>query len=148
MIEFGRFTVSGEHEGAIGDMPIVLLPHELGQAYPWWSDDTRAMLDAFPFTLSGLRVCDFGSGASAILGVAMWQLGAAHVTCVERYAELREVAERTLALNGVEGEVVAATEGGFDFIAANVGDDELVEGLQRAAPHGIGTGQGGRLIRW
>jgi predicted nicotinamide N-methyase len=143
-VQIGSFTVVGEHEEGPG---IRLLPHTHGDAYPWWSESTRNVLDALrPEDVAGKRVLDFGCGASAILGLAAASLGAALVAYAESHPALWAIAQRQIEANGWP--VVADDGGTADFILANLGDAVAVGELSRRSLHGLGTDKEGQVIRW
>lgn len=144
MFQLGRFTVFGEHEEGEG---IRLLPHTHGNAYPWWSESTRNVLEALTEAdVAGKRVLDLGCGASAILALAMAQLGAASVAIAERDPELMAIAQSQLAANRLP---VLVDDGGvYDFIVANLGDALAVGEISTRSQHGIGTDRDGGIIRW
>ena len=139
----GQFTVLGEHEDGDG---VRLLPHTHGNAYPWWSESTRNVLEALTEAdVKGKRVLDYGAGASAILGLCAASLGA-HVDYAETDGELMAIAERQIKANGHAAN--RDTGKRYDFVLANLGDAEAVGKVSKRAPHGLGTDKDGAVIRW
>ncbi|MDQ3855895.1 MAG: 50S ribosomal protein L11 methyltransferase [Chloroflexota bacterium] len=107
---------------------------------------TRLCLRAIEEELEpGARTLDLGSG-SGILTVALAKLGASEVVAVDTDPVAVDATRATALRNGVEGRVRAglgsleATEGTFDFIAANIIAGvivQLAEGLaSRLSPGG------------
>lgn len=146
MLTIGGFPIVGLDEEEEG---IRLVPHTHGDAYPWWSDTTKRVLEVLlPDDVMGKTVVDFGCGASAILGLAAnWQ-DAASVTFVENHAELAQIAQQQLEANGISGKVLAETHDSYDFMLANLGNALDVGEASKLAAHGIGTDEQGEVIRW
>lgn len=146
MYEIGRFAVIGEHEPEpIGFLPIRILPHSHYMAFPWWDDTTKAVLEVMAEDVKpGMRVLDFGCGASAILSLAAKALGATPYP-VEIHPEIA-----MLASAQVQGVMVLTHPGEseYDYVVANVGDAVLVGEVSNLAPHGVGTDAAGELVRW
>ncbi len=146
MYEIGRFAVIGEHEPEpVGFLPIRLRPLNHHAAYPWWSETTQAMLRELPDLVTpGMRVLDFGCGATAILSLAVIALGAMPYP-VEIHPEIAALAGEQLGEPPVPA---SPTLSAYDFALANVGDAALVGEVSRLAPHGLGTDKDGELVRW
>lgn len=62
--EIGKFAVLADGEECPdGFLAIRMSPHSHYAAYPWWSEPTRAVLEAMPEAISpGMDVLDFGCG--------------------------------------------------------------------------------------
>ena len=143
-VTIGAFTILGEHEQGEG---IHLLPHTHGNAYPWWSESTRNVLEALTAAdVAGKRVLDFGCGASAILGLCAASLGAKSVDYAEQDAELWAIAKNIVRRNSHAPSPDTGKR--YDFILANLGDAEQVGKVSVRSEHGIGTDRDGAVIRW
>lgn len=148
MFRIGLVAVYGEHEADPGGLSVLILPHAIPGAYPWWSESTASVIESLrPEDVAGKKVLDFGCGASAILALVMAKMGAT-VTACEIHPIYAAEAERQIAANDFSIPVKAKVTGKFDFAVANVGDAVLVGQVSRLAKHGIGTDQQGELIRW
>jgi len=143
-VVIGQFTIIGEHEEGEG---IRLLPHTHGNAYPWWSESTRNVLESLTVEdVKGKRVLDFGCGASAILGLAAASLSAKSVDYAERDVELWAIAKTIVRRNAHSPSPDTGKR--YDFILANLGDAEQVGKVSVRSEHGIGTDKDGAVIRW
>ena len=146
----GGFTILADGEKPPArSLGLTLLPFTDSAPHPWWSADTRALLEELPSLVTpGMRVLDFGCGAWAVLSLAVARLGATPFP-VEINSELARHAEACLAANGLECPVPPAPDQErYDYAIANVGDAPLVEAVAALAEHGIGTARDGSTIRW
>lgn len=148
-VPLGRFTVCGIEEPESGEYPIRLLPHVHGNAFPFWSESTSNILDALTVEdVKGKRVLDFGAGASGILGIAAWKLGAKHIDFVERDRELAPILTAQAAANKLTSRIMFSTTEHYDFALVNLGNAVEVGKVSQLAEHGIGTDEQGEVLRW
>lgn len=144
MYELGRFTILGQSEKGVG---IRLLPCEHLDAYPFWNESTRTVLDAFSDAdVANKRVLDFGCGPWAILGLCAKFAGAKEVRYAEKNAELWRYAKKTIESN--HQTPLRDNGSQYDFVFANVGDDSVLAEAQARGSHGIGTNSKGEIVQW
>lgn len=151
MFEIGDFRIYGVAEEGARDDPqgIVLTPYEVN-AYPWWADSTKALLGGMAeMDFENATVLDFGTGASCILALAAYRLGAKKVVAYDVVEEYVEIARQQVAANEFPITVVSEDDGNsYDIILANIGDAHLVGQLSKRGKHGIGSSKDGEILRW
>lgn len=141
-----QWAVCGLHETEVdvGERyRIVLAPHPAAYGFGDQLETREHLAATAEHVKPGDYVADVGSG-TGILAVAAAKLGAT-VIAFEEVAELRELAERNIAANGVEvtmrGRWPEDWDGEqFDYVLANLGDVPLMDEVGQMGGEVIGRG--------
>lgn len=148
MYKMGGFTIYGDHEDDPGGLSIKLFPYTI-MSYPWWSESTQKVLtEMHKLPIKGATVLDLGCGASAILTLAAYALGADKVVACENNSIQANVAAKQIEGKENISLLYEDTDEKYDIIISNLGEADIIEKLKKRAKHGICTSMEGEILRW